>query len=135
MQIKTTTDYAIRAITCLASNGNSMCSADIAEHMGIPPKYLINIMVTLRAAGIIASRKGAEGGYYLDIDPRDLTLWQVIQAMESTTKLNHCLEDDTCCSHYSRDTIGSCPTRQLYVKAQQALEESLNVPIAEIVED
>ncbi|MCL2343685.1 MAG: Rrf2 family transcriptional regulator [Firmicutes bacterium] len=132
MQLKTTTDYAIRAVICLAANGNSMCSTDIAEKMGIPPKYLINIMVTLRETGIIASRKGAEGGYYLNRDPRELTLWDVIKAMESTVLINRCMESDRLCSH---DVVDSCLTRQTYVKAQQALEECLNIPVANIVED
>ena len=135
MQLKTTTDYAIRAVICLAANGNSMCSTDIAEKMGIPPKYLINIMVTLRETGIIASRKGAEGGYYLNRDPRELTLWDVIKAMESTMLLNRCMEEDKCCTHFTPDDVGVCLTRQMYLKAQQSLEECLNIPIANIVED
>lgn len=132
MQLKTTTDYAIRAVVCLAANGSSMCSTDIAEKMGIPPKYLINICVTLREAGIIASRKGAEGGYYLAKDPRELSLLDVIRAMESTVLINRCMEEDHLCSH---DLVDNCPTRQLYIKAQESLEDCLKVPIASIVED
>ncbi|MCL2342438.1 MAG: Rrf2 family transcriptional regulator [Firmicutes bacterium] len=132
MQLKTATDYAISAVVCLAANGNSMCSVDIAEKMGIPPKYLINIIVTLREHKIIASIKGAVGGYYLARDPRELTLWAVIKAMEPTMFINRCMEEDKLCSH---NCVAVCPTRQVYLKAQRALEEHLNIPVADIVED
>ena len=132
MQLKTTTDYAIRAVICLAANGGSMCSTDIAERMGIPPKYLINICVTLREAGLISSRKGAEGGYFLAKDPRDLTLLDVVRAMESTILINRCMEEDRLCSH---GTVDTCLTRKVYLKTQEALEQSLSVPITDIIDD
>ena len=132
MQLKTTTDYAVRIVVCLAAQGSSMNSSDIAEKMGIPPKYLINICVTLRNVGIIASKKGVEGGYYLDKDAGTLTLWDIIKAMESTMLINRCMEEDKLCSH---NCVEVCPTRRMYLKAQEAMETYLKIPIKDIIED
>ena len=131
MQLKTTTDYAVRAVVCLAAHGAPMSSLDIAEKMGIPAKYVINIMVVLRGADIVASIKGAEGGYYLTREPGELTLWDVIEAMECSMSLNRCMEEDAFCSHHR---VGACPTREVYLRAQRALEKCLRVPIASILE-
>ena len=132
MQLKTTTDYAIRAVICLASNGSFMSSRDIAKKMGIPPKYLINIMVILRENKIIASIQGSGGGYYLARDPMGLTLWDVIRAMEPTMLINRCIVENEFCSH---DCVANCPTRQVYMEAQKSLEKCLSIPVGDIVED
>ena len=122
MQLKITTDYAIRTIVYLASRKEITNSADIAGTMGIPQKYLINILRILAAEGLVASHSGKNGGYTLEKPATEITLYDVIEPVESTLKLNRCLEDDEYCSRFATKT---CPVRRAYLGMQEMWETLL----------
>ena len=65
MQLNITTDYAIRTVLYLGSDGKSRTAKEIAEEMCIPQNYLIKILSKLRKGGIITSFSGYAGGYQL----------------------------------------------------------------------
>lgn len=111
MQLKITTDYAIRTIIYLASRGEMVNSADIATAMCIPQKYLINILRTLAASGLVKSHSGKNGGYTLERAAKDITLYDIIEPVETTLKINRCLEDDNFCSRLATE---KCPVRKAY---------------------
>jgi Rrf2 family protein len=77
-------DYAVRAAVELAAlSGRGPVKADqIAEAQSIPLNFLENILAELRRAGIVDSRRGASGGYLLAKPPEDVTLADVIRAVE-----------------------------------------------------
>jgi Rrf2 family protein len=77
-------DYAVRAAVELAAlSGKGPVKADqIAEAQSIPLNFLENILAELRRAGIVESRRGAAGGYLLARPPEDVTLADVIRAVE-----------------------------------------------------
>jgi Rrf2 family protein len=77
-------DYAVRAAVELAAlSGKGPVKADqIAEAQSIPLNFLENILAELRRAGIVDSRRGAAGGYLLAKPPEDVTLADVIRAVE-----------------------------------------------------
>jgi Rrf2 family protein len=77
-------DYAVRAAVELAAlSGKGPVKADqIAEAQSIPLNFLENILAELRRAGIVDSRRGASGGYLLAKPPEDVTLADVIRAVE-----------------------------------------------------
>jgi Rrf2 family protein len=77
-------DYAVRAAVELAAlSGKGPVKADqIAEAQSIPLNFLENILAELRRAGIVESRRGAAGGYLLAKPPEDVTLADVIRAVE-----------------------------------------------------
>jgi Rrf2 family protein len=76
-------DYAIRAAAELAAAGESTVKAErIAQAQGIPLKFLENILQDLRHAGLVASQRGAEGGYRLALSADEISLADVIRAVD-----------------------------------------------------
>jgi Rrf2 family protein len=76
-------DYAIRAAVELAAEDGGTVKADrIAQAQAIPIRFLEHILADLRQAGLVASRRGAEGGYRLARPAAEVTLAEVIRAVE-----------------------------------------------------
>jgi Rrf2 family protein len=76
-------DYAVRATLQLATVEDGLVKGDsIARAQGIPLKFLENILIDLRHAGIVHAQRGAEGGYRLARAPSEVTLGEVIRAVE-----------------------------------------------------
>lgn len=86
MQFKASTDYGMRAILYLAAQGTTCSSRDIAEDMSIPRDYLIQLAQLLRNAGIIEARPGKHGGYRLAKDPSEISVLDVINALDEDAK-------------------------------------------------
>lgn len=86
MQLKASTDYGLRAVLYLAAQEQTCSSKDIAQDMSIPRDYLIQLAQLLRNAGIIEARPGKHGGYRLAKSPADITLLQVVNALDDDAK-------------------------------------------------
>ena len=86
MQFKASTDYGMRAILYLAAQGSTCSSKDIAEDMSIPRDYLIQLAQLLRNAGLIEARPGKHGGYCLAKKPSDITVLQIMTALDDDAK-------------------------------------------------
>jgi Rrf2 family protein len=89
VRVSAKADYALRAAIELAAHSLVRPGAErplkgerIAQAQEIPLKFLENILVELRHAGIVSSRRGAEGGYLLARPPEDITVAEVIRAVE-----------------------------------------------------
>lgn len=83
MRISAKADYAIRAAAELAAAQPALVKGEqLAAAQGIPPKFLENILSELRHAGIVASHRGAEGGYSLARVAAEVTLADVIRAVD-----------------------------------------------------
>jgi Rrf2 family protein len=83
MQVTAKADYAVRAVTALASAGpGPVKSEQIAAAEGIPLRFLHNILAALTRAGILTSLRGADGGYQLTRDAARITVADVIRAVE-----------------------------------------------------
>lgn len=82
--------YALRAIFELASRHTTEAVkiSDIAAAQSISPRFLENILVELKQAGFVASKRGNDGGYLLAQPAEDLTVGQVIAFMQATAKYN-----------------------------------------------
>ena len=76
--------YALRALYALANDesGGPVLIADLAEREHIPHKFLELILLELRNAGILRSKKGKGGGYALARPPREVTLGQIIRVVD-----------------------------------------------------
>ncbi|MCQ4635172.1 Rrf2 family transcriptional regulator [Anaerovorax odorimutans] len=118
MQLKLTTDYAIRTVLYLAENDRIVASSEIAEKMAIPRKYLINIIGTIKKAGLIDTHKGQQGGYSLKLPPEEISLYDIIRAMEGEIAFNRCMESDGFCS---RNAAAYCPVHSVYEEAQEKI--------------
>lgn len=76
----------MRAILYLAAQGTTCSSKDIAEDMTIPRDYLIQLAQLLRNAGIIEARPGKHGGYRLAKKPSEITVLEIMTALEDNSK-------------------------------------------------
>ncbi len=83
MRVSAKADYAIRAAVELAAAGEGPVKGDrIATAQGIPPNFLENILADLRNSGLVASRRGADGGYWLARPAAQISLADVIRAVD-----------------------------------------------------
>ena len=83
MRVSAKADYALRAAIELASAGDGPTKGEaISRAQQIPLKFLENILVELRHAGIVRSQRGVEGGYWLARPAEDVSLAEVIRAVE-----------------------------------------------------
>lgn len=83
MHVSAKADYAVRAVVELAAAGGERCHREaVAGAQDIPLNFLENILLALRRAGIVASRRGPEGGYWLARPARAVTVADVIRAVD-----------------------------------------------------
>jgi Rrf2 family protein len=83
MRVSAKVDYALRALAELAAAPPGPVKAEqLATAQQIPPKFLENILLELRRAELVASQRGAEGGYRLAKPPADVSVADVIRAVE-----------------------------------------------------
>lgn len=83
MRVSAKTDYAVRALLELATSGDGPVKGErLSQAQDIPLKFLENILTDLRHAGIVRAQRGAEGGYWLAKAPEEVTLGQVIRAVD-----------------------------------------------------
>lgn len=75
-------DYGLRALLSLAAAGSPQTTEQLAEDQGLPPRFLGAILAELRRAGLVASQRGAEGGYRLARSPSEITCADVIRVLD-----------------------------------------------------
>ena len=82
MRISAKADYAVRAALQLAAADGPVKGERVAETQDIPLSFLENILIEMRHAGIVRSQRGRDGGYWLAKDPADVSVADVIRAVE-----------------------------------------------------
>lgn len=84
MQMSRKADYALRAVTLLATLGpeRTMQSQELAEATGVPRKFLEQILLLLKRAGILYSKRGVGGGYRLSRESRKIVVAEVVEAVD-----------------------------------------------------
>lgn len=84
MKVSTRGDYASRALLSLALHEDSGPTSvrDIAERTGLPQPYLEQILLALKGAGLVRSKRGVGGGYILARDPAEINLAQIVSAVD-----------------------------------------------------
>ncbi|GAA4799717.1 Rrf2 family transcriptional regulator [Olivibacter ginsenosidimutans] len=128
--------YAIKALIVLGKNYGKepMQILKIAEEENIPKKFLEQILLEMRNAGILYSKKGAGGGYSLNKDPEDIRLSQVIRLTDGPIALLPCVS----LNFYRRcdecKTEETCGIRDTFVDVRNAMLQILNdTSIADII--
>lgn len=96
MKISTKGEYGIRAMLELTQRFGQgyVQSTDIAEARSIPANYLYQLLITLRKAGIVRSRRGPQGGHMLARPPADISLAEVVLALEGPLAPTSCVQAD-----------------------------------------
>lgn len=122
MQITRQADYAVRAVLYLArheASGRAPTSR-IAQEMRIPPSFLAKIVSQLSVAGVVQTSRGARGGVSLAREPKDITLLEVVEAIDGPITLNECVPDRSVCV-FGDD----CPVHDVWCDTQSKLVEHL----------
>jgi Rrf2 family protein len=102
---------------------------DIATLEEISEKYLSLIVIPLRASGLIKSLRGAHGGYSLAKDPREITLYNIVEALEGEICLVRCVKQPVLCNR-----AAICPTRDTWSVLGDKIKENLNeITLAELI--
>ncbi len=115
-------DYGLMAMKHLAEHSDQgACSAkDVADVYGIPPEALAKILQKLVKAGLLHSQHGANGGYALARDPRTITVFEVIRAIDGPLFITSCITVRGECDQTERCTI-----REPLRRVNQSIEEVL----------
>lgn len=91
------TDYALVALSALAGTFHTdqkpLSARQIAEDYQLPPQLLMNALKELHRAGLLESRRGVGGGYLLSDPPAEISIKQVIEALEGPVSVTLCSED------------------------------------------
>lgn len=122
MQITRQADYAVRAVLYLAQLGSERRAAtsQIAQEQQIPPSFLAKIVSQLSVAGLLQTSRGARGGVSLARSPEQISLLEVVEAIDGPILLNECVAENGACT-FGED----CPMRPVWCDAQAELVERL----------
>ncbi len=115
-------EYAIRCILFLATRqpGEVVSRRTVSREMEIPTQFLSKIAQRLAQVGLLEIRQGAKGGYLLARPPEDISLLEVIEAVEGEIFLNQCLMRPDFCSRTTR-----CPVHRVWHQAREELRRVL----------
>src|SRR3546814_1986167 len=108
VKVSTRGDYASRALLSLALHGaesGPTSVRDIAERTGLPQPYLEQILLALKGAGIVRSKRGVGGGYILAREPNLITLGEIVSAVDGPIAVGDFGEphQDGACDHRSEE--------------------------------
>lgn len=128
--IRRNTDYALRALAAMSngSSGKVFFVRDIADDQKIPQPYLHKIFQRLAQAEIVRSHRGPSGGFSLAKRPKDITVKEVIEAVQGPVAINRCFLGDEACPN-----IKECLLKYRLVELQADLLDYLDgVTIAKL---
>jgi len=121
MQITRQADYAVRAVMYLAKKGSQRAAtSQVAQDQRIPPSFLAKIISQLSIAGLLHTSRGARGGVTLAREPKEISLLEVVEAIDGPIQLNECVGEDGTCT-FSSD----CPIQPIWCDAQDELVKKL----------
>ena len=120
MKLSTRGRYGIHAMYDLAVHfGDGPQSIKcIAERQNVPEAYLEQLIAMLRRAKLVISNRGSQGGYRLARDPAQVTVGDVLRALEGGLNLVDCLEEDDACGKSC-----ACPSRIVWMKIRDGLNQ------------
>lgn len=133
MNLTSRSRYALKIMVDLARQADAALvkRQDIIVRQGIPRKYLDQIMMNLRKAGLVTSTRGRLGGYVLGQNPAEITIWDVFSAVEVGFAPVKCITgDETCCDYEE-----FCQTKEPWALIFAQIKESLTaLSLQEIVD-
>ena len=133
MKLTRAADYAIAGVVCLAKRGadKRVLVADIARELNVSSSFLPKIFQELVSAKILIGHRGARGGFALLRETKDLTLLDIIEAVDGPMAINLCLESENACENRPE-----CSVHPVWVSVQKKMVETLSATsIADILED
>lgn len=115
-------DYALLAMSHLARTAPERSSArEIAQQVGVPLPVLTNVLNRLLHHGLVNSKMGAKGGYTLSRDPDEVSLTDMIDAIEGQFRMAICCQDDRAASEDQCDLESSCQIKEPIRRVHQGI--------------
>ncbi len=131
MRLTAKSEYGLLALIDLACEGEDgpVSAREIAERQSIPTKFLEQLFVALRRAGIVNARRGAKGGFVLGRDPREITVLDIVEALEGPLAPTLCDGDSAC----AKSPV--CAASTVWGRATRALRDVLgSTTLADLAE-
>jgi Rrf2 family protein len=123
----TKAEYGVRVMAHLAGTDaeRPVSLGTIAEAEGLPLAYLEHLVQRLRRQGLVESRRGAHGGYTLSRPAAEITMAEIVEALEGNLAPIECITPEGMCS---REVAGQapCPTKLLWTRVQGSIVRTLN---------
>lgn len=127
MRLSRRSEYGIRALVDLVRSGPSapVALATLADRNQLPPKFLEQIMATLKRGGIVRTTLGARGGYAMAMEPESVTVGRVIRLLDGALAPLPCVS----LRFYGRCSCpdeATCPLRDVMIDVRDAMLEILD---------
>lgn len=132
MKLSTKGRYGVKAMVDLAINygGAPVSIKSISNRQSISENYLEQLFSPLRKANLIKSVRGAQGGYILSREPKDITVAEIMHVVEGPIEVSDCIEGSGC------DNSDFCATRLLWEKLKKSIDEVMeSITLQDIVDD
>lgn len=121
MKLSSKTHYGLMACHILGKNypDSAVSASTLESQISVSGKYLEKIMRMLSKRGIVSANRGASGGYYLSKHPKDVTIGEIVRALEDDMEIIECVKDGGKCK--------CCPSsgvwKRLYAGINQILDD------------
>ena len=133
MKLSTRGRYGIHAMYDLALNaeGGPQSIKAIAEREGMPEAYLEQLIAVLKREKLVTSTRGAQGGYMLARRPEEITVGEVLRALEGGLGLVDCLDEEDTCGKSC-----ACPSRIVWLKLRDGLNAIVDgITLQDMIDD
>ena len=141
MMFSTKAEYGVRVMVELGrgTGGDPIPLAEIAARGGLPLAYIEHLVARLRKAGLVDSRRGSRGGYMLARSPAEITMAEVVSALEGSIAPIECISEapdgSIVCTRES-EPGHVCPTKLLWTKVRLAIVRTLQeTTLADVILD
>ena len=122
MKLSTRGKYGLYAMHYLAKQeGKGPQPLQNIAQIGVPKQYLEQLLGNLRRAGLVNTVRGAKGGYEIAKAPSEITILNIIDAMEGPIELSECALDNNCC-----ERANDCAARRVWIRATERINRELD---------
>ena len=120
MKLSSKTHYGLMACHILGVNypENTVSASALEGYIAVSGKYLEKIMRMLSARGIVTANRGASGGYYLAKPPSEITVGEIVRALEDDMEIIECVSKDGSCK--------CCPSQAVWKRLYEGINQLLD---------
>lgn len=136
MKVSSRGEYGVRAMVSLAKSYGQgpMSITAMAKDSSVPYAYLEQLIVPLRRAGLVESKRGAQGGYRLTRSPELVRVGEVYRVMEGPVAPMDCVSEDP--ADQTCPLIDGCQTRPVWLKVRDSIVEALDsMTLADLIQE
>ena len=122
MRLSTRSSYGTRAMLELVLNWKreAVSLKDIADRQQISPKYLEHLFISLKAAHLVKSIRGPQGGYTLAKEPSEIRLDEIVRTLEGVLSPSGCIDDPLVCQRAK-----TCAAKEIWEEMKRSVEDLL----------